>query len=101
MSPISSNTLFHFTDTRDHLVSILTNEFRPHYCLEDLSVLGGLPPETAGNVIGIPIVCFCDIPLSQATEHMRVNGRYALGLRKDWGMRQGLTPVLYAHADAS
>lgn len=39
MSPISSNTVFHFTRRLDDLVSILTDEFRPHYAVEDLTPL--------------------------------------------------------------
>ena len=99
MSPISSNTLLHFTDTRQNLVSILRDEFRPHYSLEDFSILRNKPPGAPGLTVAFPMVCFCDIPLSQAKEHMRVYGRYALGLRKEWGMSHYLTPVLYAHAD--
>lgn len=36
---LSANTLFHFTPSLDNLINILTDEFRPHYCLEDLNVV--------------------------------------------------------------
>ncbi len=44
-----------------------------------------------------PMVCFCDIPLSQASEHMRSYGQYAIGMSKDWGIRSGIAPVLYTY----
>jgi hypothetical protein len=99
MSPISSNTVFHFTGTLENLVGILTNEFRPSYCVEDLSPLRN--PGNAKFVLAFPLVAFCDIPMSQATDQMATYGRYALGLSRDWAMRQGLTPVLYTHADGA
>jgi hypothetical protein len=102
MSALSSNTLFHFTDTRENLRNILANEFRPHYCMEDYSVLGGVEPGTDDSqLIAFPLVSFCDIPLAQAKDHMKTYGRYALGLTKEWGMTKGLAPVLYAHAHAT
>jgi hypothetical protein len=91
--PLSSNTLFHFTSNIDHLISILVNEFRPRYCLEDYAPLWMTPPEVA-----IPTICFCDIPLSQTIEHMRKYGSYAIGLSKVWGLRHGITPVHYIPA---
>lgn len=94
MSPISSSTLFHFTDRVQNLVDILTDEFRPHYSWEDFSLVA----ETLGPFgFAFPLISFCDIPLSQATRHMATYGNYALGLTKEWGVRNGVTPVLYSY----
>lgn len=43
------------------------------------------------------MVSFCDIPLSQATQHMQTYGNYAVGLTKEWGIRKGIAPVLYSY----
>ena len=96
MSPLSANTLFHFTDSFENVVSILTHEFRPRYSLEDFGMVlsdGAEPHERA-----TPMVCFCDIPLSQTAKHMRTYGNYAIGLSKEWGVSKGISPVLYVAA---
>lgn len=96
--PISSDSLFHFTNKLDHLFNILTNNFRPHYCLEDFNNV--LAPEDTyfpELEFAIPMVCFCDIPLSNAAQHMEVYGYYGIGLTKKWGKINGITPVLYTY----
>jgi hypothetical protein len=47
------------------------------------------------------MVCFCDMPLSQAAAHMSIYGRYAIGLTKDWGMAAGVSPVLYTYSGSA
>jgi hypothetical protein len=95
VSPLSSDALFHFTSSRNHLISILRNEFRPHYSLEEygFAMTGGADEAK----IAFPMVCFCDIPLSQTATHTATYGSYALGLRKEWGIQHGIAPVLYSH----
>ena len=93
---LSSNTLFHFTDTIDALTGILIDEFRPRYALEDLGHTFGRARDERDPTIGIPMVCFCDIPLSQTIDHVQTYGNYALGLTKDWGMRSSVAPVIYS-----
>jgi hypothetical protein len=97
MSPLSSDTLFHFTSRLEHLLDILTNEFCPHYSLEDVSPIAGPKHHDAARAIAFPLVSFCDIPLSQTAAHMQTYGPYAIGLKKEWAMKQGVTPVLYFH----
>jgi len=94
--PLSANTLFHFTDHIDKLESILVNEFYPNYSLENWDTITGGTFE-----IGIPMVCFCDIPLSQINNHTNDYGNYALGLTKDWGIKNNICPVLYTFHTAS
>jgi len=43
----------------------------------------------------IPMVCFCDIPLSQLVSHIDTYGKYGLGMSKEWGIKKGLNPVIY------
>jgi len=86
---ISSNTLFHFTKTKENLLGILQDTFHPRYCLEQFGV-GDTATEAA-----IPMVSFCDIPLSQINKHLTVYGKYGLGLSKKWAHKSSLNPVLY------
>ncbi|ELV8755258.1 hypothetical protein QNE93_004173, partial [Vibrio vulnificus] len=90
MKPRSDN-LFHFTKSISVLESILENGFYARYCLEDVKWLNS----DEDDFIAFPMVCFCDIPLSRATEHTEFYGSYGLGLTKDWGMRNNLNPVIY------
>lgn len=92
---ISSNTLFHFTNGIHHITSILKDGFfRPNLSLEDLSFL------KIEEKVAIPMVSFCDIPLSQTKAHMRVYGYYGIGLSKSWGQKNGVSPVLYTYQDS-
>jgi len=89
MPAISSNTLFHFTK-KDSLLGILKNEFYPRFCLEQYQV-----DETTSFKIGIPMVSFCDIPLSLVYSHMTRYGDYGIGMSMEWAERNKLNPVLY------
>lgn len=89
--PISANTLFHFTRNYDTLLSILKSKFYPRLCLEQRIV------STLDLRLAVPMVCFCDIPLSQISEHSLKYGEYAIGIKKDWAIKQGVSPILYVH----
>lgn len=99
---ISANTLFHFTSSMENLLSILTDEFRPRFCLENSYVLtAGRMPEHEQHEHGIPLVSFCDLPLSQIGFHLSVYGDYGIGMTKSWGRAQGISPVLYMYPEGS
>ena len=100
LPPLSANALFHFTNSFDNLINILTEEFRPRFCLENLSVLWGTRRSKPALELAIPMVCFCDLPLSQTSFHLSVYGDYGIGLTKDWGKRNGIAPVLYTYAES-
>jgi len=51
--------------------------------------------------VAIPMVCFCDIPLSQITNHSKQYGNYGIGLEKKWGKKRGVTPVTYYHDNSN
>lgn len=91
---LSSASLFHFTRTFEALRSILREGFRPHYSREDLAMFG-LP-----QCLGVPMVSFCDIPLSKTEKHSRVYGCYALGLNKEWGKARNISPIHYIYPDS-
>jgi len=87
--PVSSNSLFHFTNSAEHLFSILRKNFIPRYCPEVIKF--------GENIIecAVPAVCFCDIPLSQIKNHLDVYGFYGIGLYKSWASENGINPVIY------
>src|SRR5437660_733066 len=97
LPPLSANSLFHFTNSLDSLLNILKEEFRPRFCLENFS---GVFPSRRGASVewAVPMVCFCDLPLSQTTFHLSVYGDYGIGLTKEWGKKNGIAPVLYAYS---
>lgn len=88
MSNLSSNTLFHFT-SKTALLNILKNGFYARYCIEEYQY-------SSSNIeFAIPIVCFCDIPLTKIQEHSLEYGNYALGMKKKWAIENGITPIFY------
>ena len=90
---ISANTLFHFTNSPENIYNILINNFRPRYCLENMRFIQGF------DVIelNVPLISFCDIPLSQINNHINTYGKYAIGLKKEWAIKNGISPVLYLY----
>jgi hypothetical protein len=89
MSTVSSDALFHFTNNPNFLIGILTNEFLPVYCLEKIEF-----SKNSYNV-AFPMVCFCDIPLSQIKNHIETYGYYGIGMKKSWAEKMKLNPILY------
>jgi hypothetical protein len=47
------------------------------------------------------MTCFCDLPLSNIGKHLSQYGNYGIGLTKEWGMENGLNPILYVHKDSN
>jgi hypothetical protein len=86
---ISSDTLFHFTN-KENLLGILRKEFYPRFSLEHYQI-----DEKTSFKIGLPMVSFCDIPLSMVYRHMTKYGNYGIGMSKEWAERSRLNPVLY------
>ena len=93
---LSAASLFHFTSTLSNLCGILTDGFRVHASFERMDILArAFRRGVAADETGIPMVCFCDIPLSQTTDHRSRYGPYTLGMTKEWGIAQGIAPVVY------
>lgn len=99
LSKISANSLFHFTERFENLISILEHTFYPRYCLEDIATLEDDLTRSMPR-FAIPVVCFCDIPLSQVQDHSKTYGNYAIGLTKEWGKRNNLNPIFYAEPNS-
>jgi hypothetical protein len=88
---ISANSLFHFTKRLDNLLGILKNEFIPKYREEEFT----FSKVRDKYSLFVPMVCFCDLPLSQIKNHVSEYGEYGVGLSKEWGVSNGLNPVIY------
>ena len=94
METYNLSTLFHFTKTKENLFGILKNEFKPTFCLEKIHY---------GRSIwkyAIPMVCFCDIRLSQIKNHIDTYGSYGIGMRKEWAEKKGLNPIIYLNRNS-
>lgn len=80
--------LFHFSG-KEALLSILQSTFKVSYARE--KIIG----ENKTREIGVPMVSFCDLRLSEVSTHMYKYGKYGIGLTKEWANKNGLNPVLY------
>jgi hypothetical protein len=99
---ISSQILFHFTKSMADLKSILKDGFYPHYCPEYSLHADDKRAARQHRHPGraSAMVCFCDLPLSLIRKHRENYGKFAIGLRKEWGIRNGVAPVIYTHSRA-
>ncbi|MFV0325915.1 MAG: abortive infection system antitoxin AbiGi family protein [Bacteroides xylanisolvens] len=92
---LSSNILWHQT-TIDGLKSILDNKgFFYSYSLETI-----ISTKTQLKV-AIPMVSFCDLPLSEIGAYLKKYGGYSIGLSQKWGNEKGLSPVWYCGKSSS
>src|ERR1700733_1801735 len=93
---LSSNYLYHYTKSFQALKSILLTGFRYHLIKEDLQYDD--PSVTTQSAF---VSCFCDLLPSDAARHRSVYGSYGIALRKEWGMRNSITPVRYVHKNSA
>ncbi|MBE9468233.1 MAG: hypothetical protein IMY72_07930 [Bacteroidetes bacterium] len=106
---ISTNRLFHYTSSKKILISILNNGFQTRFSLEKLGIIKKngflnslakilnrkVPEDNITDEFAIPMCCFCDIPLNLVYNHVKVYGEYSIGLKKDWGEKLAICPVIY------
>lgn len=91
---LSSKTLFQFTSSLETLEEILKSKFMwPRYCTEYY---------WSGYRFALPMMCMCDIPLSEITPHISHYGKYAIGLSKEWASKiKNISTVLYIRRGSS
>ncbi len=89
MSRLSSDYLYHFTRKSDAIEKILQYGFRHSLSNEKISFANVLQQNF--------IACFCDIKFSEISAHRECYGDYAICLKKEWGINNGVTPVTYIH----
>jgi len=92
---LSSNSIIHLTKSKKQLEEILNIGLRPHYCTETLSIDGDI------YELCVPMVSFCDIPLSKIKDHIGKYGEYGIGLTKEWAIKNKLNPVVYIEAGSN
>jgi len=106
---LSTSRLFHYTYSKESLIGILEKGFQPKFSLEKLGILKKeditkfiskeldieVINEEITDEFAIPMCCFCDIPLNLVENHTKIYGEYAIGLKKDWGEKQSICPVIY------
>lgn len=87
--------LYHYT-SYETLKLILAEDggFWPQYCPEDFSWITDTP-----FYLVIPMVSFCDIPIILSKEHKDSYGPVVIGLSKDWGKENNVTPLLYVYEE--
>ncbi|MBR0531058.1 MAG: hypothetical protein IJJ96_00465 [Bacteroidales bacterium] len=85
-----SSSFFHFTRSLDSVKGILKEGFKMYHCIEDIYIKKG---DTRG--ICIPMLCFCDIPISYID--FRDERKYGFGMNKrKWAWRKvNFQPVIY------
>jgi len=98
MGRLSPDSLFHFAPSLDNLLGILKNTFYSRYCYEEFDLIDS--DRQSFSEDAYPMVCFCDIRLSQLMSHIDRYGKYGLGLSKQWGVRRGLNPVIYLNKNS-
>lgn len=91
MPSYRTSSLFHFTKNPGVLLTILETGLIPNYCREDLSYF-----DRTVNV-GVPMISFCDIPLTRTSMFKARYGDYAIGLSKEWAMENHINPILYVN----
>lgn len=90
---ISSDSIFHFIKRRDWLLRILKEKaFKARYVYEEL-------PNIRFHV-GIPMKCFCDIPLGVIKKHLSRYGKFGIGISKNYARENGFSPVIYVHQNS-
>ncbi len=117
MSKISPTSLFHFTEKKEVLKSILQNGLRFSYSKEEFpGCLRPINPEVEFDgiarhmekmYVAIPMICFCDIPLSRVSEHVGKYGKYGVAfdktkMAKDYNFKgfYELNPISYYYSDS-
>lgn len=101
--PVSANTLFHFTSFETAKKILASKSFWPQYSLEHFDK--ALPSESQYLKTYIPMVCFCDLKLTQLSDlsiskHTKDFGNYGIGFKKSWGIRNKISPVVYVHENS-
>ncbi len=86
---LSAETLFHFTSFQNLKRILDCKHFQANYSKERFT----FRQTTVSHYV--PMVCFCDIPLTQTRNHILQYDGFAIGLSKEWGIGHGLNPVFY------
>lgn len=104
MKNTTSSSLLHFTKKMSTLKSIISNGIRFSFSAESFpakmvkyEMFGNIPINIRDNKeiykVGIPMICFYDIPILRAQTHAKKYGNYVIGLDKEY-IRDLYSPIL-------
>lgn len=92
---LSSNILWHQTN-KENLKKILKQKcFRYSYSLETIKY--GINEFK----MAFPMLSLCDIPIADISEYISRYGGNSIGLSREWGIRNGITPVIYCEKSSA
>ena len=83
--------LYHYTKEINTICSILENGFWPKYSPENIEWM----EFASDKELGLPMVCFCDIPIQHIASHTRIFGYYGIGMNRSWADTNDISPVHY------
>lgn len=98
---VSANTLFHFTSIKGLTGILSSNGFYCQYSDEHFENI--LPSKSLYRFTYIPMTSFCDLTIMQLSNdsvHRKNFGEFGIGLTKEWGIRKGVSPVMYVHKES-
>lgn len=114
MNSINSSSLFHFTMSLNILKKIIINGLRYSFAYEVLPkevvlshVCSSLNTSNLkndsgiSNGVAIPMISFCDIPITRASQHIEKYGQYMIGFDKvnfTKAFENLINPVIYVHS---
>lgn len=85
---LSSNVLWHQTRKEAFFEILKSKKLCVSYSQEEIM------PRLR---VAFPMVCLCDLPLSEFASNNWTYGEYAIGFKRDWAIRNGFNPVCYYH----
>lgn len=89
MGCFRTSSVFRFSNDYKSLLKVLQTGIIPNYCGENLSY------DDTEFYVGIPMVSFCDIPITLLDEHNKKYGNYGIALKKDWALKNSINPIMY------
>ena len=88
--PLSTDTLFHFSNLNAIKNILKSKLFWPVYNLERFT-----SELYTDHAYAIPMVCFCDLDFNLTSYHQKEYGTCSIGLKKSWAIKKKLNPVSY------
>lgn len=88
---LSSNILWHQTKKDAFFKILRSKEFLYSYCIEKVF------PINEEQGLAIPMISMSDFPFSEIANNKWAYGDYAIGLSREWGIRNRFSPVLYCN----
>ncbi len=86
---LSSDFLYTYTGKLENIKLMLKHGLRHSLNVEKIPYKNSIQQNF--------ILCFCDILPSQADYHKSVYGNYSISFKKEWGIKNGITPLRYVH----